>query len=134
MDKIQDNQRIELYSINDDLKLKKSIDTAISLSKNRNKETTKKRIQEIFILAKISDYIMLKDAIWISDIFNLFIFSTLGQHSDKYLNGHVIEHSYEYRRIFGRMTKNKEHHMNYHNFRLLFIDCVLSRTNNAHNL
>lgn len=67
---------------------------------------------------------MLKDARWISDNFNLYIFSTLGQHSDKYLGEHVIEHSYEYRKVFGRMTKNKEYHMTYRNFRLLFIDCV----------
>lgn len=124
MNETHNSQRIELYSIDDDSVLKKSIDTVINFSKNRNRDKTKKRLQEIFIYAQISDYIMLKDVLWISDNFNLYIFSTLGQHSEKYLDGHVIKHSYEYRKVFGRMSKNKEYHMTYRNFRLLFIDCV----------
>ena len=133
MNETHNSQHIELYSIDDDSLLNESINTAISLSKNRDNKKVKNLLQEIFIIAKITDYIKLKDAIWISDNFNIYIFSKLWQHSDKYLNGHVIEHSYECRKVFGRMTKYKGHHMNYQNFRLLFIDCVLSTTNNALN-
>ena len=68
---------------------------------------------------------MLKDALWISDNFSTPLFYMLNENSEKYLDGHLIEHVDEFRKVFGRRTKNKAHHMNFHNFRLLFIHSVL---------
>lgn len=113
------------YNIDDDITLNMCIDIILSRYNKRNKDSARKRLQEIFIFSKITDCIMLKDALWISDNFSTPLFYMLNENSEKYLDGHLIEHVDEFRKVFGRRTKNKAHHMNFHNFRLLFIHSVL---------
>ncbi len=113
------------YTIDEDLTLKMCIDIILNRYNRRNKDSARKRLQEIFIFSKVSDYIMLKDVLWISDNFHTPLFYMLNKNSEKYLDGHLIEHADEFRKVFGRRTKNKEHHMNFQNFRLLFIHSVL---------
>ena len=114
------------YTIDDDITLTLCIDLILSRYNKRNKDRVRKRLQEIFIFSKITDYIMLKDALWISDNFSIPLFYMLDKHSEKYLEGHLIEHVDEFRKVFGRRTKNEEYHLNFQNFRLLFIHSVLS--------
>lgn len=120
------NSHTDVDWIDDDITLSLCIDIVISMYNKRNKDKVRKRLREIFIYSRIIDYIMLKDALWISDNLRVPLFNTLGEHSEQYLDGHLIMHSYEYRKVFGYRTKNKEHHMNFQNFRLLFINSVLS--------
>ena len=95
------------YTTDDDITLTMCIDIILSRYNKRNKDRVRKRLQEIFIFSKITDYIMLKDALWISDNFSIPLFYVLDKHSEKYLDGHLIEHADEFRKVFGRRTKTK---------------------------
>lgn len=129
MDDVPQNRKNDVYNVTDDLILNECIDIIVHCSTVRNKEKTKKHLLEIFIFAKVTDFIALKDALWISDTFKLLIFMNLSKNSELYLDGHIIEHADGIRAVFGRNRKNKELHMNYGNFRQLFIHCVLSHIN-----
>lgn len=109
--------------INNDVILSICIDIILRNYTKHNKDKVRERLQEIFIVSRSTDYISLKDALWISETFKLFLFATLCRYSSKYLYEPTIEKGL--RKVFGRRTKNKEHHMNFQNFRLLFIHCVL---------
>lgn len=114
------------YTIDDGITLNMCIDIILSRYNKHHKDKAQKRLQKIFIFSKVTDYIMLKDALWISDNFRTPLFYVLDKNSEKYLDGHLIEHADEIRKVFGRRTKHKEHHLNFQNFRLLFINSVLS--------
>ncbi len=117
--------------INNDIILSVCIDLILRNCKIQNKDKVRDRLREIFIVSRLTDYVSFKDAMWISDTFNLFLFATLGRNSAKYLNDHEIEEGL--RKVFGRRTKNKVHHMDYQNFRLLFIHCVLLKVREVQN-
>lgn len=123
------NCKTEIYSLNEDIVLNECIDINIHCLKERNKERAKKRLHEIFIFAKITDYIALKDALWISDSLNLSLFAILCNNPERYLDGRQIEPYKSVRPLFGRNRKNKELHMTYSNFRRLFIHCTLFHIN-----
>lgn len=129
MDNVPQNRKTDVYNIADDLILNECIDIIVQCSTVRYKEKAKRHLQEIFIFAKVTDSIALRDVLWISDIFKLLIFTNLSKNSELYLDGHIIEHADGIRAVFGRNRKNKESHMNYGNFRQLFIHCVLSHIN-----
>lgn len=113
------------YTMDDDITLSMCIAIILNRYNKRNKDRARKRLQEIFIFSKMADCIMFKDALWISENFSTPLFYMLNKNSEKYLDGHLIEHGYEFRKVFGHRTKNKDHHLNFHNFRLLFIHSVL---------
>lgn len=78
------------YNIDDDITLNMCIDIILSRYNKRNKDSARKRLQEIFIFSKITDCIMLKDALWISDNFSTPLFYMLNENSEKYLDGHLM--------------------------------------------
>ncbi len=78
------------YNIDDDITLNMCIDIILSRYNKRNKDSARKRLQEMFIFSKITDYIMLKDALWISGNFSTPLFYMLNKNSEKYLDGHLM--------------------------------------------
>lgn len=131
MENISDKTLNDDNIINNDIILSICVDLILSNYKKPNKDKVRDRLREIFIVSRLTDYVSFKDALWISDTFNLFLFTTLGRYSAKYLNDSEIEEGL--RKVFGRRTKNKVHHMNSQNFRLLFIHCVLSKVREVMN-
>lgn len=123
IDKVCDTYFNDGDIINDDVILSLCIDLLLRNYTKHNKDKVRERLKEIFIVSRITDYISYTDASWIADTFKLLLFTTLDRYSSKYLNEPIIEKGL--RKVFGRRTKNKEHHMNFQNFRLLFIHCVL---------
>lgn len=52
--------------INDDVILSICIDLILRYYTKHNKDKVRERLQKIFIVSKITDYISIKDALWIS--------------------------------------------------------------------
>ncbi len=103
MENISDKTLNDDNIINNDIILSICVDLILSNYKKPNKDKVRDRLRVIFIVSRLTDYVSFKDALWIPDTFNLFLFTTLGRYSAKYLNDSEIEEGL--RKVFGRRTK-----------------------------